>query len=577
MNTKTISGHYDSIYSVAHNNRVIVSKNVDVLRFGNNYYCVAAGQSVSSETLEPQFLCDFWREYRTLADYYWEDRAIARQAEYERYRKSMQRLHELSKAWCAMPNDPVLAWIWLLTLPLRMPCGIYLTYQQRQVQKEWEDFKTTIHISDLCYKAQRTSLRQALLDHDRKNGTLYLQSLDCTVREMSEYAYGFTEQRELPNPVPRFATIEEIYDKVYEPAFRAFQEKQRPCRRYDGTCLEQIREKQVAAIKKKQSNKNSKRRTMCEALEIVFCIGDMDDTGYHKAPEDAVRAEALLRDFCDHLMMDSHLCAVTTRELEDPEWEPPFKNGLLVLNLTLHADEATPGVHFTCIPYASGITRGPEVQPAMGRALTGMGYPSTWQDELDDQGKPIPKRDKDGNVLHNKDGSIRYQQKPVRQGIVDWIEAQKVWIQQEMHRRYQWEREYKGSHPRGNLSIPDYQAARAAERIREAEKGFSAMIREYTQRVEDLTDQLGFHVDNSFTNTYEMDVIRRYLNICPEDEYQEILRNANDFLLSLPQKEETHVKLTLQEIIRLAEQKGKPVEKEKGVQHGVNKDRSFER
>lgn len=558
MKQKTISGHYDGIYYVDHNNRVIVSKNVDVSRSVNNVYYVAAGQAVDTGSADPQFLCDFWREYRTLADYYWEDRAIARQIEYERYWKSIQHLRELARAWCTMPNDPVLAWIWLLTLPLRVPCAIYLTYQQRQTQKQWEDFKASIHLTDLNYKAQRTSLREALLDHDRDKGTTYLQSLDQTVREMSQYAYGFTQQNTVPEQPPRFATIEEIYDKVYEPAFRAFQAKQRPCRRYEGTCLEQIREKEAAAEKKKKENRNNKRRTMCEAIEIVFCIGDMDNTGYRNAPADAAKSEAILRDFCGHLMMDPHLCVVTTKELEDPDWKPPFKNGLLVLNLTLHADEATPGVHLTCIPYASGITRGPEAQPAMGRALTGMGYPSTWQDVLDDQGRPIPKRDRNGEVVHNKDGSIRYQQEPVCQGIVDWIESQKGWIQREMRRRCQWEREYKGAHPRGNLSIPDYKAARAKERIAEAEKGFSELIRDYSQRVEDLTDQLGLQVDNSYEKTSGLDVIQRYLNICPEDAYQEILGRANDFLLLLPQEEEIRVKLTLQEIIKLAEQKGKP-------------------
>lgn len=571
MATKTISGHYDSAYSLEHNNRTIISQNVDTSRSYNNYYCVAAGQPVILDPVSPQFLCDFWTEYRKLADDYWEDRAVVRQIEYEQYRKTMRRLRELAKVWCKMPDDAVLAWIWLLTLPLRIPCGIYLTCQQRQAKQEWESLKADIRIRDLCYQAQRTSLRQALREHDKARGTTLLQSLDRTVKEMSQYAYGYTGQLVVNHPTPRFATIEEIYDKVFEPAFRDFQKKQRPCRRYEGTYLEQIREKQHISSKKKKANPKEKRRTLSEALEIVFCLGDMDNTGYLAAPGDAAKSEALLRDFCDRLMMDSHLCVVTTRELEDLNWKPPFKYGLLVTNLTLHADEATPGVHLTCIPYASGFTRGPQAQPAMGKAFAGMGYPSTWQDVLDENGKPIPKTDKDGNIIYNKDGSVRYKLEPVGQGIIDWIEKQKQWLQKEMYRRYQWEREYKGSHPRGNLSIPDYKAARAAERVRESERQLSEVVRQYTQRIEDLSDCLADHVDDSFVNTLEMDVIRRYLNLCPEEEYQKILKRADDYLLSLPQKEQAHMKLALNDIISKAKEEAEHPNKEVPIKKDQNK------
>ena len=102
--------------------------------------------------------------------------------------------------------------------------------------------------------------------------------------------------------------------------------------------------------------------------------------------------------------------------------------------------------------------------------MTGMGYPSTWKDMLDEHGERVPKRDKNGNVIHNADGTVRYKQEPDGQGIIDWIEDQKRWIHNKMKIRYGWEREYKGSHSRGNLSTPDYQAARANERQAEFER-----------------------------------------------------------------------------------------------------------
>ena len=232
-----------------------------------------------------------------------------------------------------------------------------------------------------------------------------------------------------------------------------FQNKQRPCRRFNGTYLEQIRAGQHKTAKAKQQSKNTKSRKTAEAIEIVFTIGDKDNTGYAEAFVEAKCAEEILGDFCDHLLGQSNLCTVTTKELEDPNWGPPFKNGLIVVNLTVHADEATPGVHLTCIPYSCDCKRGPAVQASMGRALAGMGYPSTWKDSLDESGSRIPKRNKNGDIVYNLDGSIRYKQEPDKQGILDWIEEQKQWIQKEMKRRYDWDREYKGSHATGALQF----------------------------------------------------------------------------------------------------------------------------
>lgn len=77
---------------------------------------------------------------------------------------------------------------------------------------------------------------------------------------------------------------------------------------------------------------------------------------------------------------------------------------------------------------------------------------------------------KHAEAKNAKDGTTRYQQEPEKQEILDWIEDQKKWIQSEMEYRYGWEWEYKGSHPRGNLSAPDYQIARAKERRQEMDE-----------------------------------------------------------------------------------------------------------
>lgn len=113
-----------------------------------------------------------------------------------------------------------------------------------------------------------------------------------------------------------------------------------------------------------------------------------------------------------------------------------------------------------------------------------MGYPSTWKDILDEHGDRVPKRDKLGNIIHNADGTVRYKQESDGQGIIDWIEDQKKWIQNEMEHRYGWQREYKGSHPRGNLLTPDYQVVRAKERQEEFERQMKSTFASFVFRVD---------------------------------------------------------------------------------------------
>lgn len=559
MQYKTISGHYDTVYSLDHNNRKFIPKNVDYRRIARNYNCIEAGGETRLDLEDPRCLAEFWERYRELADLYWKDRATVRAREYERYKENVRYLRQLSYRLCHCPDDPVGLFVFLLCLPLIIPCEIYLNREMQQLKDDWEEYKEQQWIQDMDFRATQANLRGTLLAHDRANGTQYLNELDTIVREMASSANDYlTTARELsfdPKPMPRYATLEEIYDKLYEPSFRVFQNKQRPCRRYNGTYLQKIREERHEAATVKQQTKNAKIRKTAEAIEIVFGIGGMDNTGYANALEDAYKSELLLKDYCDHLMQSEHICFVTTKDLEAPDWQPPFKNGLIVLNLTVYCDEATPGIHLTCIPYSRGCKRGPEVQATLGKAMTGMGYPSTWKDVLDEHGERVPKRDKSGKVIHNADGTIRYKQEPDRQGIIDWIEAQKRWIQNEMERRYGWQREYKGSHPRGNLFTPDYQAARAKERQEEFERQMKAMFSTYVMRMDRKLEQLTAATEDVWYNTNEWEKVIQYLKMCPQEEYLEYVNRAEEYISTLPQREQARVKKQLQEIIHAADLK----------------------
>lgn len=556
MKQKTISGHYDSVYSLDHNNRRFIPKNVDLSRIENNYNCIAAGEQAFPAGDYPVNTAEMWRQYRWVCNTYWEQREVYKASGMDQTREGLWELRRLYYSMLQLPHDPLAMLIKLLFLPVLIPCGIAVSALAKEAAKELENERFQQWARDQEFKLYRKEMRAALREYDVRQGTQMCQAIDELIASMpifdiegiplepprSEevFAKDYTQAR--------FATIEEIYAKCFEPSFRRFQDKQRPCRRYEGTYLEQIREKQDRSGRSKGS-RSEKSRAVAEAIEIVYCIGDMDNTGYDHAPMDAKRSEILLKDFCDHLLQDPHVCYVTTRELDDLNWQPPFKHGLIVLNLIMHGDEATPGVHLTCIPYSCDCKRGPGVQASLGRAMTGMGYPSTWKDVLDQDGEPIPKKDRNGNVILNDDGTIRYQQEPDEQGIVDWIEGQKKWLAQEMQKRYGWEREYKGSHPRGNLSTPEYKVARALERLAEMEQAAQRKLQEYELCVQELTVTLERAVSVNWESMDEQDAILQYLNTCPDDQYEALLDTAMNFLKQLPAKEQAVAVQSLQALV----------------------------
>lgn len=553
---KTISGHYGSVYNVDHNNRTFLPNNCVQERLSRNYYPVIAGGLVSFALPDMRFTDEMWAEYHRLLETYWHDRELA---ELEEYKWLIRRLREIKKYrhYRSFEDSGVFGLaIGLLFLPLIIANEIACEMQYEEANEALKYFREVLFAQDMLLLAQKNSLRDALLSYDLQAGTDTLHMMDRTVKDMASLAgdlINMSEKYVIPLTTQScFATIDEIYDKLYEPGFREFQLKQRPCRRYDGTYLEYIREQERKEIQKKAQNKNSRNRKMTEAFEIVFGIGDMDNTGYDAAWDDALKTEMLLKDFCDHLLQQKNICFVTTKELERPGWQPPFQNGLLVLNLAMRGDEATPGIHLTCIPYSRNCKRGPAVQPSVSRAFTGMGYPSTWKEVLDENGNPVPKKDRNGEIIHNKDGSVRYKKEPDGQGILDWIEDQKQWIQKEMLRRYDWTREYKGSHPRGNLSVPDYKVARAGERKQEIERQTDLVMRNFVEHIDELVNRLDIAVDQVWEDTNEWNNIIRYLRTCSETEYQSVYGRARKFLDALPKQERDRVKLTIDSMIENA-------------------------
>lgn len=128
-----------------------------------------------------------------------------------------------------------------------------------------------------------------------------------------------------------------------------------------------------------------------------------------------------------------------------------------------------------------------------------------------------------------------------------------------MKRRYDWDREYKGSHPRGNLSTPDYKVGKAQERILEYDNLLHLAIEKYEDRIEELSAYLDGKLDNCFRNGNNSNLIDRYLKICTDEDYAEIAKKAADYLDGLTIMERDKQKIELSRQIQHANGKQKNI------------------
>lgn len=239
-------------------------------------------------------------------------------------------------------------------------------------------------------------------------------------------------------------TIQEVYQKLFQKSYEVWLEKEhRKSRAKDAplTYYEKIL--------------NDKQKHV--AYEIIWQIGDMDDTGYDQNWRSAVNAEMVLQDFMVHLLRENipNVTFVSKDRIEDPEWRPPFEAGVIVTNLAFNGDESTPHIHMTFIPYVDNCGRGQKTQNALAQTFARMGYKTTMQQAVDLTEDLVWQDTKDGK---------RPQMIRNAYGAVEWIEEQKNWIAEKMKTTCNWERLYKGKNQRGDLLLSDYRRERAAEK-----------------------------------------------------------------------------------------------------------------
>lgn len=250
-------------------------------------------------------------------------------------------------------------------------------------------------------------------------------------------------------------TLEQVYDKLFAEAYQEWREKEIKKgrgKRFPETYYEKI--------------KQDKQKHL--TYEIIWQIGDMRDTGFDYKKEDANRAQELLDDFAEYLLGLPEVCVVTQKELDNPDWKPPFEAGLIVHHMTYHGDENSPHIHMTYIPYTTHSKSGASVQNVFSQMFEDIGYPTTMKQATTESGELVWQTDKDGNRVP--------QMKRNRHGGVDWVEAQKLVLQRMMMEQLGWDRLYKGSNPRGNLELSDYRRERAAEAAKDAELELEAVM-----------------------------------------------------------------------------------------------------
>ena len=244
-------------------------------------------------------------------------------------------------------------------------------------------------------------------------------------------------------------TLQQVYEKLFAKPYKEWRDreiKKGRGKRFPPTYYEKIEQ--------------DKQKHLC--YEIIWQIGDMRDTGFVYTPDDANRAQDLLDEFAKYLLELPEVCVVTQKELDDPSWKPPFDAGLIVHHMVYHGDENSPHIHMTYIPYTTNSSKGAPIQNAFAQTFKDLGYPTTMRQVVTETGDLVWQKDEDGN--------LKPQMKRDRYGGADWVETQKVILQDMMLKEFGWERFYKGSNPRGNLILSDYRREKAAEMAKEEER-----------------------------------------------------------------------------------------------------------
>ena len=243
-------------------------------------------------------------------------------------------------------------------------------------------------------------------------------------------------------------TLEQAYEKLFQESYERWLDKEH----------RKSRAKNAPPTYYEKIEQDKKKHL---SYEIIWQIGDMDDTGYETNPEDAKIAAEILWDFAMRLMLDlPNVTFMSKNKIEDPDWKPPFDAGIIITNFALNGDESTPHLHMTFVPYSDNCSRGQQTQNALSQTFAQMGYKTTMKHAVDKNDELVWQNTPDGKKPQMVRDAF---------GVIEWIEEQKEWLAEQMEKRMDCKRLYKGKNERGDLPLSDYRRERAAEKALEAE------------------------------------------------------------------------------------------------------------
>ena len=244
-------------------------------------------------------------------------------------------------------------------------------------------------------------------------------------------------------------TLEQAYEKLFQESYERWLEKEH----------RKSRAKNAPRTYYEKIEQDKKKHL---SYEVIWQIGDMDDTGYETNPEEAKVAADILWDFAMRLMFDlPNVTYISKEKIEDPDWKPPFDAGIIITNFALNGDESTPHLHMTFVPYSDNCSRGQQTQNALSQTFARMGYKTTMKHAVDKNNELVWQNTPDGGKPQMVRDAF---------GVIEWIEEQKEWIAEQIEKRMNCERLFKGKNERGDLKLSDYRRERAAEKALEAER-----------------------------------------------------------------------------------------------------------
>ncbi len=243
-------------------------------------------------------------------------------------------------------------------------------------------------------------------------------------------------------------TLEQAYEKLFQESYERWLEKEH----------RKSRAKNAPPTYYEKIEQDKKKHL---SYEVIWQIGDMDDTGYDTNPEDAKIAAEILQDFAMRLMLDlPNVTFMSKNKIEDSDWKPPFDAGIVITNFALNGDESTPHLHMTSVPYSDNCSRGQQTQNALSQTFARMGYKTTMKHAVDKNDELVWQNTPDGKKPQMVRDAF---------GVIEWIEEQKEWLAEQIEKRMDCERLFKGKNERGDLKLSDYRRERAAEKALEAE------------------------------------------------------------------------------------------------------------